>query len=323
LYHDDNSNDNTQKIIKNYSKKYSNIVPIYKNENSGSPGIPRNIGMKKSTAEYIMFLDNDDTYEVDVCETVYETINSENLDFVWFRNQTVYNDEHNNNKIIKGNRFLDNLKTNDGIFKYTPQMRHDKQFLEIMIHGCLVWDKIFKKEFLVKNNIEFTKYLAEDIYFMALVFTKSVHWILLNNYIGYNHIMRSNNITCSPSKKNIEFTLKGLSLTYEYLKKENYSLINFPLFPLHVVIKWNLNCKMKPSEQKKILQKYNKLFKAHKLRLKNPQQYLGINIAWNILIKLFSSNYIIAIVLSRIYIGIEKWLSKIRTNNIVRKIFLK
>jgi len=103
---DDNSNDNTQKIIENYSKKYNNIVPIYKNENSGSPGIPRNIGMKKASAKYIMFLDNDDTYEVNVCETVYETIKSEDLDFVWFRHQMVYNDDYNKNKIIKGNRSL-------------------------------------------------------------------------------------------------------------------------------------------------------------------------------------------------------------------------
>jgi hypothetical protein len=41
--------------------------------------------MKKASAKYIMFLDNDDAYEVNVCETVYETIKSEDLDFVWFK----------------------------------------------------------------------------------------------------------------------------------------------------------------------------------------------------------------------------------------------
>jgi glycosyltransferase involved in cell wall biosynthesis len=298
---DDNSNDNTQKIIKNYSKKYSNIIPIYKNENSGSPGIPRNIGMKKSTAEYIMFLDSDDIYEVNVCETVYKTIKSGNLDFVWFRHQTVYTDDYNNNKIIKGNSFLDNLQTNDGIFTYTPQKRsHVKQFL---MNGYL-WDKIFKKEFLVKNNIEFIKYLAEDVYFMVLIFTKSVHWILLNNYIGYNHIMGDTNISSSSLSKNIESTLKGMNLTYEYLKKEDYDLINVILVLLPFIIKLNLNCKMKPSKQKEILKKYNELFKAYKLSLKNPILPIRTNIALNILTKLFSSNYIIAIVLSRIYIYI-------------------
>jgi glycosyltransferase involved in cell wall biosynthesis len=315
---DDNSSDNTQKIIENYSKKYNNIVPIYKNENSGSPGIPRNIGMKKASAKYIMFLDSDDAYEVNVCETVYETIKSKDLDFVWFKHLI------DDNKIFGNNTLLDNLETKKGIFKYTPKkMRHDEEFLNIMMSGIYVWDKIFKKEFLIKNNIEFEDCLSEDVYFMSLVFTKSVKWVLLNNYIGYNYLIREDSTSRSQSKKNIEMNLKGINLTYEYLKKEDDSLINSPLHVLSGIVKMNLNCKMKLSEQKEILQKYNDLFKAYKLNVRSPDISLGTNIGFNILIKVFSSNYIIAIVLSRIYIGIEDKLSKIKTNNIVRKIFFK
>ncbi|MDR3291352.1 MAG: glycosyltransferase [Methanobrevibacter sp.] len=289
---DDNSSDNTQKIIETYSKKYDNIVPIYRNENSGGPGIPRNIGMKKVTSEFIMFLDGDDTYKSDVCETVYETIKSKDLDFVWFRVQS-------DDNIVFGNHIvLDNLETKKGIFKYTPKkIRHDEEFLNIMMSGECVWDKIFKKEFLIKNNIEFEDCLSEDIYFMSLVFTKSVKWVLLNNYIGYNYLIRENSIIHSSSKKNVEMTLKAINLTYEYLKKENDSLINYGLHNLTGIVRYNLNCKMKLSEQKEILQKYNDLFKAYKLNIRSPNLSLGTNIGFNILIKVFSSNYIIAIVL--------------------------
>jgi glycosyltransferase involved in cell wall biosynthesis len=322
---DDNSSDDTRKIIETYSKKYDNIVPIYRNENSGGAGIPRNIGMKKVTSEFIMFLDGDDTYKSDVCETVYGAIKSEDIDFIWYKYQTVYNDDYIEDKIFKDNPFLDNLKTNDGIFRYTPKKlnKNNKKFLEIMQNGAYVWDKIFKKEFLVKNNIEFGEYAIEDSYFMASVFIKSVHWNLLNNYIGYNYIIRRDNFTMTSSKKNIESLLKGTNFLYDYLKKESPDLINLALCNLPWIVKLNLNCKMKPYEQKEILQKYKKLFKGYKLNTRNSTMSLRLNIAYNILTKLVSSNYIIAIVLSRIYIGIEDKLSKIRTNNIVRKIFFK
>ena len=63
---DDNSNDKSQEIIKNYAKTYDNIISIYSNKNHGFPGFGRNQGIKNATADYIMFLDNDDEYDVDM-----------------------------------------------------------------------------------------------------------------------------------------------------------------------------------------------------------------------------------------------------------------
>jgi len=39
----DNSNDNSEQIIKEYSNKYDNIIDIHLDKNSGLPGKPRNI----------------------------------------------------------------------------------------------------------------------------------------------------------------------------------------------------------------------------------------------------------------------------------------
>ncbi|WP_082398007.1 glycosyltransferase family 2 protein [Methanobrevibacter arboriphilus] len=80
---DDNSKDNTQQIINEYAKKYSNIKSKYLDENSGYPGKPRNIGIELSTSDYIIFLDSDDYFEKDACEILYEKINSEKADLVF------------------------------------------------------------------------------------------------------------------------------------------------------------------------------------------------------------------------------------------------
>ena len=59
---DDKSTDNSRNIIEEYSNIYYNIKPIFLDENSGCPGIPRNVGIKNASSDYIMFIDNDDEY---------------------------------------------------------------------------------------------------------------------------------------------------------------------------------------------------------------------------------------------------------------------
>ena len=57
---DDCSKDNSVSIIKSYSQSYSNIKLIEFETGSGSPSKPRNVAIKESSAEYILFMDPDD-----------------------------------------------------------------------------------------------------------------------------------------------------------------------------------------------------------------------------------------------------------------------
>ena len=58
----DNSTDNSRRIIEEYSSKYDNIVDIHLEKNSGYPGKPRNVGIEIANAPYLIFLDADDEY---------------------------------------------------------------------------------------------------------------------------------------------------------------------------------------------------------------------------------------------------------------------
>ena len=71
---DDFSTDNTRQVILDYSGKYENIKYIFLESNSGSAGRPRNIGIKNASADYIMFLDNDDEYVPEACKILYDKI---------------------------------------------------------------------------------------------------------------------------------------------------------------------------------------------------------------------------------------------------------
>lgn len=61
---DDNSEDNTEEIIKEFMQRYKNIRYIKLKENKG-PANARNIGIDNSKGGYIAFLDSDNTWEAE------------------------------------------------------------------------------------------------------------------------------------------------------------------------------------------------------------------------------------------------------------------
>ena len=79
---DDCSTDNSRNIITDYANEYENIIPVFLDENSGLPGKPRSLGIKYASADYISFLDSDDEYLKDGLKNLYDTILSEDSDFV-------------------------------------------------------------------------------------------------------------------------------------------------------------------------------------------------------------------------------------------------
>ena len=66
----DGSTDNSLNILKEYEKKYNNII-IIDQENKG-PGFARNIGMKRASGKYIYFLDSDDYIELNAMEICFK-----------------------------------------------------------------------------------------------------------------------------------------------------------------------------------------------------------------------------------------------------------
>lgn len=71
---DDKSTDNSRIIIWNYAKKYSNIVPVFLQENTGSPAKPRNLGIKFATGTYITFIDSDDWFHNEGLKVLYDIL---------------------------------------------------------------------------------------------------------------------------------------------------------------------------------------------------------------------------------------------------------
>ena len=172
---DDKSTDNSRCIIEEYSSKYSNINPIFLEETSGWPSIPRNVGIENATSDYIMFIDSDDLYYPDICKELYETLISENADIVCCNR--IYTDS--NMSVKHKNKFK----------KYW----YDDEI--ILFENPTVWNYIFKKSIVDENNIRFITEINEDSIFVLEYLLQSHKLVYLENLIGYEHIERNTSLS--------------------------------------------------------------------------------------------------------------------------------
>lgn len=202
---DDKSTDNTKKIIEDYAKSYNNIIPIYLTENSGKPGYVRNIGIDRATSDYFMFMDSDDEYKKDMCETLYNTIINEKCDLVGC----------NYIKVDNLTKTYSNIGKNEKIYIYPEEFIYYKDLV--------AWNKIFKKSIILNNNIRFiTDKIGEDIIFcMEYIFNSNLI-VHLNNYYGYIYY----NVEESFSSENIKWVLNLIEHNYDILNKFKKYLVN-------------------------------------------------------------------------------------------------
>lgn len=145
----DCSKGNCDEIIKKYSSK--NIKYISNKTNMGI-GYNRNLGIRKAKGNYICFVDSDDYVSNDFIEKMYNKCIKENLDICICDYQYIYDN---------GNIKRENLIE----FETTNLSLNPILITKINLGPC---NKMFRKEFLIKNNIEFSENLKyEDLSFMA------------------------------------------------------------------------------------------------------------------------------------------------------------
>lgn len=269
---DDCSTDKSGEIIDEYSNKYHNFNSIHLPENNGTCGKARNVGIKYSTGDYIMFLDSDDYYTDDACEVLYNKIQETQVDIVFSKyirltdkteNMPVY-PFFNGYEEIK----LDSIEDNLQILKLAPS----------------IWTKIYRRDFIIENNLEFSEdILAEDLVFVVKSFLKAKGIIFLNNHFSYYYRIRnedeesslSNNLTT----ENIFKMINGYYETYDALKankRENF----FPyIFEGH--LKYWLSCFVfsatSKSEKKDLLNEIEFFFKEQdKYGFDADESYLAL-----------------------------------------------
>ena len=145
----DGSTDNSLDVLQQFEEKDKRIIIIDK-KNEGS-GIARNTALERAQGEYVYFVYSDDWLDNnDVLKKITERADSENLDILIFGGLSCY---ENNGKIkkSKGGYSLKNLPN-----KYKNRVFSSKDIRkDIFKFPSTVWTKLYRREFLIKNNIKF------------------------------------------------------------------------------------------------------------------------------------------------------------------------
>lgn len=226
---DDCSTDGSLDVLKDYKEKaksQSNITDfkiIELKENKGQ-GYARNLALTEATGDYVMYLDPDDWYETDAFEKAYNQIVKNNNDFVSF-DFYIYFDENNKRKVSH-----ERSKPFEKVINLPNIRIRDLDANVVVANFC--WGGVYKRDFLVKNNIVFSETIrGEDHIFVLKAFqvAETTSWItepLYNYRMFYTHDEHRVEVKMARAKKMEQLFYNFKSVTEMLLNAKCENLLN-------------------------------------------------------------------------------------------------
>lgn len=217
---DDGSKDNSANIIDSLSKDDNRIIVIHK-ENGGVSSA-RNVGLKKSSGKYILFIDGDDYIDTSYASYFVDLIENESCEMAF--NLNCYNvySPYQVSKIK--NYSIPVEKAIIGIYDGTINVA--------------VWNKIYLRDFLINNNLFFN----EDIWYgEGMLFNieclQHVSKVALGNYKVYHQVY---NLDSAMRNFNIKSNYCGIQSLI--LQRKKWTIINNDIINSWSYHKWKFNC---------------------------------------------------------------------------------
>ena len=143
----DASTDLSKEKAEEFAKNDKRIFILNTNELSGQ-SYCRNLGLETASGEYIGFVDADDWVELDMFEKMYNRAKSANTDITMCQSflfddkeRKTYTNDYYTLKLLE--QFKDK--------SFSPEQTKD----EILNINVVLWNKIYKKEFLTQNDVLF------------------------------------------------------------------------------------------------------------------------------------------------------------------------
>lgn len=264
----DGSKDNSFKIMEKFKNMYPEKTVLINKENGGLSSA-RNAGMKAAVGEYISFIDSDDFIDVDEFERFFKEGQKDKLDVI-VGNMRYYTPEKTGDPL-----FRSDMIKNSGILKgvdfFWELFQKPKCFREEVV------DDIYRREFLLKNDIWFNENIVhEDSEFTPLVYLKAEKVRYIDRAF-YFYRQRTGSIMNKVSEKSI-VSLESICERFfdEYKKlgsvkgKEVLSALILSFYSVVVYKRYN-----GAGDWKRVHKRYKELYSALKNSKKvEPEEFL-------------------------------------------------
>lgn len=180
----DASTDDTLEKLCEWEQRFPESILVVHCEENGKQGKARDIGLQYATGQFIGFVDDDDWIESNMYQTLYDKAVKYDCDLVVSKSVKHIRDTKPENENLNQEDFLIEICSKED----------RKQFLE-MNFNIAIWNKLYKRELLMDNEIDFPPgYIYDDIYFSGLV-KHYCQRVYVCQKIMYHHIISENSVS--------------------------------------------------------------------------------------------------------------------------------
>ncbi len=154
---DDCSTDNSLAEVEKLAPHFNGRLKIFRTEkNSGGAGIPRNIALKNSSGKYLCFVDADDMIFPTAFDNFLTVAEDFQADVVHMEKFYFCKDTDGNFR--REELVLQKYEAGEAVNVPTPEPDDLRGRIQRMLEGRFIWmpwGKLFRREFVVANEIEF------------------------------------------------------------------------------------------------------------------------------------------------------------------------
>lgn len=237
----DGSTDNTEEICLKYKKKDKRIIYL-KIENSG-PGGARNKGIDISTGKYIMFIDSDDYYDVNMVEIMVSCINNKQQECVIC------------NRIVKRK----NKEIKIELLEKEMKKENKSDFIEFLQENNLFnspCNKIYLKSIIEINNIRFDeRFMSGEDYKFNLDYFNNISTAKTINKFLYNYVMNDDSIIHNIKYNDFFLQVKLVDYNKKIYLENSYDTSNIYYKYIKVVI-GGVSYKIESQKKYKLVREY-------------------------------------------------------------------
>ncbi|MBS0854776.1 MULTISPECIES: glycosyltransferase family 2 protein [unclassified Tatumella] len=159
---DDYSTDSTIQIINEICRNDPRFLVLVNEDNRGA-GYSRNRGLQYAHGEYIIFLDDDDIYSLDMLETAYKQASDNNADILVFRSNNLDDDS--------------GIVTETAWTIASDSLPEEKKFNALQMKNNFfrnfiwwAWDKLISHELIIRSGLKFQEIrTTNDLYFVCAI----------------------------------------------------------------------------------------------------------------------------------------------------------